>query len=136
TGADLSGRARAATALATVVLVLGAAALSWWQLRRAGSPLVTRADGTLATDIVAGAAPALLLAAAAVVALALLGPLTRALELATRPSRAATGHLATAQVSRHLSVYAVPVVLTVLAVGATTLAALYAGTSAQLREDL
>ena len=136
TGADLSGRARAATALATVVLVLGAAALSWWQLHRAGSPLVTRADGALATDLVAGAAPALLLAAAAVVALALLGPLTRTLELATRPSRAATGHLASAQVSRHLSVYAVPVVLTVLAVGATTLAALYAGTSAQLREDL
>ncbi|WP_134772157.1 FtsX-like permease family protein [Ornithinimicrobium flavum] len=135
-GADLSGRARAATALATVVLVLGAAALSWWQLRRAGSPLVARPDGALATDLVAGAAPALLLAASAVVALALLGPLTRALELATRPARTATGHLASAQVSRHLSVYAVPVVLTVLAVGATTLAALYAGTSAQLREDL
>lgn len=133
---DRSGRARAATALATVVLVLGAAALSWWQLRRAGSPLVTRGDGSLGTDLVAGAAPALLLAAAAVVALALLGPLTRAVELGTRPSRTAGGHLASAQVSRHLSVYAVPVVLTVLAVGATTLASLYAGTSAQLRDDL
>ena len=58
--------------------------------------------------------------------MALLGPLTRLLEVATRPSRTATHHLASAQVSRHLSVYAVPVVLTVLAVGATTLAALYA----------
>lgn len=134
--ADRSGRAQAATALATVVLVLAAAALAWWQLRRAGSPLVTRADGTLGTDLVAGAAPALLLAAAAVVAAALLGPISRALELLTRPSRAAGSHLASAQVSRRLPVYAVPVVLTVLAVGATTLAALYAGTSAQLRDDL
>lgn len=134
--ADRSGRARAATALATLVLVLGAAGVSWWQLDRAGSPLVSRPDGTLGTDLVAGAAPALLLAAAAVVAAALLGPLSRAVELATRPTRSADAHLASAQVSRHLPVYAVPVVLTVLAVGATTLAALYAGTSAQLRDDL
>lgn len=134
--ADRSGRARAATALATLVLVLAAAGVSWWQLDRAGSPLVRREDGTLTTDLVAGAAPALLLAAAAVIAAALLGPLSRAVELATRPSRSAGGHLASAQVSRHLTVYAVPVVLTVLAVGATTMAALYAGSSAQLRDDL
>ena len=134
--ADRSGRARAATALATLVLVLAAAGVSWWQLDRAGSPLVRRPDGTLTIDLVAGAAPALLLAAAAVVAAALLGPLSRTVELATRPSRSAGGHLASAQVSRHLTVYAVPVVLTVLAVGATTMAALYAGTSAQLRDDL
>ena len=136
TSADRSGRARAATALATVVLVLGAAGLSWWQLRRAGSPLVTHADGSQGTDLIAGAAPALLLAAAAVIALALLGPLTRLVEVITHPTRAAGAHLASSQVSRHLSVYAVPVVLTVLAVGATTLASLYAGTSAQLRDDL
>lgn len=134
--ADRSGRARAATALATVVLVLGAAGLAWWQLDRAGSPLVTRDDGTLGTDLVAGAAPALLLAAAAVVAMALLGPVSRLVELGTKPFRSADAHLASAQVSRHLSVYAVPVVLTVLAVGATTLASLYSGTSAQLRDDL
>ncbi|QFG67487.1 FtsX-like permease family protein [Ornithinimicrobium pratense] len=133
---DRSGRARAATALATLVLVLAAAGVAWWQLDRAGSPLVRRPDGTLTTDLVAGAAPALLLAAAAVVAAALLGPLSRAVELATRRSRSAGSHLASAQVSRHLTVYAVPVVLTVLAIGATTMAALYAGTSAQLRDDL
>ena len=134
--ADRSGRTRAATAIATVVLVLGAAALAWWQLRRAGSPLTRAEDGTLGTDLVAGAAPALLLAAAAVIAMALLGPLSRILELATRRSRATTSHLASAQVSRHLQVYAVPVVLIVLAAGSTTLAALYSGTSAQLRDDL
>ena len=134
--ADVSGRTRAATALATVVLVLGAAGVAWWQLRRHGSPLVTQEDGTLGTDLVAGAAPALLLAAAAVVAMALLGPAGRLVEALTRPGRGATGHLAAAQVSRRLPVYAVPAVLTVLAVGATTLSGLYAGTSAQLRDDL
>ncbi|WP_156875716.1 FtsX-like permease family protein [Ornithinimicrobium pekingense] len=134
--ADMSGRTRAATALATLVLVLGAAAVAWWQLRRTGSPLVTREDGTLGTDLVAGAAPALLLAAAAVVAMALLGPLGRLAESLTRPSRRAGGHLAAAQVSRRLPVYAVPAVLTVLAVGATTLAGLYSGTSAALRDNL
>ena len=134
--ADLSGRARAATALATVVLVLGAAAVAWWQLRRSGSPLVTRDDGTLGTDLVAGAAPALLLAAAAVVAMALLGPASRLVEALTRPGRTAPGHLAAAQVSRRLAVYAVPAVLTVLAVGATTVSGLYAGTSAALRDNL
>lgn len=134
--ADRSGRARAATTIAVVVVVLAAAALSWWQLRRAGSPLTRAEDGTLGTDLVAGAAPALLLAASAVAAMALLGPLTRLLEVATRPSRTATHHLASAQVSRHLQVYAVPVVLVALAAGSTTLAALYSGTSAQLRDDL
>lgn len=134
--ADLSGRTRAATALATLVLVLGAAGVAWWQLGRTGSPLVTREDGTLGTDLVAGAAPALLLAAAAVVAMALLGPLGRLVETLTRPGRSAVGHLASAQVARRLPVYAVPAVLTVLAVGATTLSGLYAGTSAQLRDNL
>lgn len=134
--ADLSGRTRAATALATVVLVLGAAGVAWWQLRRSGSPLVTKDDGALGTDLVAGAAPALLLAAAAVVAMALLGPATRLVETLTRPTRTASGHLAASQVSRRLTVYAVPAVLTVLAVGATTVSGLYAGTSATLRDDL
>ncbi|MFK5633533.1 FtsX-like permease family protein [Ornithinimicrobium sp. LYQ103] len=134
--ADLSGRTRAATALATVVLVLGAAALAWWQLRRTGSPLVARPDGTLGTDLVAGAAPALLLAAAAVVTMALLGPLSRLVEAVTGPGRGVTAHLSAAQVSRRLPVYAVPAVLTVLAVGATSISGLYAGTSSSLRDAL
>lgn len=133
---DVSGRTRTATALATVVLVLGAAGVSWWQLRRSGSPVITLADGTLGTDLVAGAAPALLLAATAVVAMALLGPAGRLTEALTRPGRGAPGHLAAAQVSRRLTVYAVPAVLTVLAVGATTVSGLYAGTSAHLRDNL
>lgn len=133
---DRSGRARQATTLAVLLLVPAATLLSWWQLDRAGSPLVTDEDGRLATDLLAGAAPALLLATAGVLAMAALGPLTRGAELVTRPRRRLTGHLAAAQVSRRLVVHAVPVVLTVLAVGASTLSGLYAATSGGLRDAL
>ncbi|HLS40443.1 MAG TPA: ABC transporter permease [Ornithinicoccus sp.] len=134
-GADRSGRARQATTLGALLLVPAAALFSWWQLRRYGSPLV-RDESGLSTDLVAGAAPALLLAAAAVLAMALLGPASRVVEVVTRARPRLGGHLAAAQVSRRLVMYAVPVVLTVLAVGSTTLASAYAATSAQLRENL
>lgn len=136
TATDRSGRTRTVAALGTVVLTVGAAAIAWWQLHRYGSPLVTNADGTLRTDLVAGAAPALLLAAAAVLSTMVLGPLGRFVETLSRRSRGLLTHLVSAQVSRRLVVYAVPVVLTVLAVGATTVSGLYAGTSAHLRESL
>lgn len=133
---DRSGRTRQVAALGTLVLTLGAAGLSWWQLRQYGSPLVVADDGSLETDLLAGAAPALLLAAVAVVAMALLGPLGRLAEALTRPARGLTGHLSASQVSRRLVVYAVPVVLTVLAVGTTTVSSMYAATSASLRASL
>lgn len=134
--ADRSGRARAAAALGTVTLTLAAAGLSWWQLRRYGSPLVAREDGTLETDLLAGLAPTLMLVAVAVVAVALLGPVTRAVEVLTRPGTRLVAHLCAAQVSRRLVTYAVPVILVVLAVGATTLAGMYSATSADLRSRL
>lgn len=136
TAADRSGRTRTVAALGTVVLTVGAAAFTWWQLNRYGSPLVANADGSLRTDLAAGAAPALLLAAAALLSTMVLGPVSRLVEAISRRSRGLLTHLTAAQVSRRIVVYAVPVVLTVLAVGATTVAGLYAGTSAQLREDL
>ncbi len=133
---DRSGRTRQVAALATLVFTLAAAGLATWQLAQYRSPLVTGDDGTLRTDLVAGAAPALLLAAAAVLTMALLGPASRVAEALTRPTRGLGSHLAASQVSRRLVVYAVPVVLTVLAAGSTTVASLYAATSTSLREDL
>lgn len=136
TATDRSGRTRTVAAFGTVVLTVGAAMIAWWQLNRYGSPLVTAADGSLRTDLVAGAAPALLLAAAALLSTMVLGPVSRLVEAISRRSRGLLTHLTAAQVSRRIVVYAVPVVLTVLAVGATTVAGLYAGTSAQLRENI
>lgn len=134
--ADRSGRLQAAAALGTILLAFAAAAFTLWQLRRYGSPLVPaeEAGGRPRGDLIAGAAPTMLLLAGAVLAMALLGPATRLLEGTLRRARTMTLPLAAAQVSRRLAVYVVPVVLTVLAVGATTLSGFYAGTSAQLRQ--
>lgn len=133
--ADRSGRAASAVAGVTVALVLVLAGVALWQLRRTGSPLDER-DGVPVVNVVAGAAPALLLAAVGVVAMGLLGPIGLAVQAAARAGRDATRFLASAQVSRRIRMFAVPVVLTVLASGATTLAGLYSGTSSQLREDV
>ncbi|SKC52293.1 ABC transporter permease [Krasilnikoviella flava] len=129
--ADTAGRARRAATWGTVVLVLVAAGVALWLLRRYGSPLVPTPDGGQ-TDPAAAAAPALVLAAAAAVAVALLGPLTRAWA-ATAARRSGTRVLAARQVSRRLAVTAVPVVLVVVAAGSVVLASAYAGTGQGLR---
>ncbi len=131
-----SGRTRQAAAWGSAVLTLTAAGLSWAQLRRYGSPLVTADDGSLSVDYVAGAAPALLLGAAGVLALILFAPIARLGHRATTPTTGLTAHLSTTHISRGLTSYAVPVVLTVLAVGVTTVGGMYAATSADLREGL
>ncbi|HWV77549.1 MAG TPA: FtsX-like permease family protein [Isoptericola sp.] len=128
---DRSGRARRAATWGTVALVVVAAGVTTWLLRRYGSPLVPTPDGAQ-TDPAAAAAPALVLAAAAVVAVALLGPLSRAWAGATA-RRPGTRVLAARQVARRLAVTAVPVVLVVVAAGSVVLASAYAGTGQQLR---
>lgn len=130
---DRSGRTRRAAAWGTVVLVAVAAGVTTWLLRRYGSPLVPTPDGGQ-TDPAAAAAPALVLAAAAVVAVALLGPLSRAWETLTA-RRPGTRVLAARQVARRLAVTAVPVVLVVVAAGSVVLAAAYSGTGQHLRES-
>lgn len=132
---DRSGRTRNVAALGTLSLTLGAAGLTWWQLNQYGSPLVSGPDGPR-TDLIAGAAPAMMLAAGAIIAMALLGPIARAVEWWTRRRRGIPAHLSSSQVSRRLVVYAVPVVLTVLAVGAATFSGTYAASSADLRDNL
>lgn len=130
--ADRSGRTRRAAAWGTVALVVVAAGITTWLLLRYGSPLVPTPDGGQ-TDPAAAAAPALVLAAAAVVSVALLGPLSRAWAAATS-RRPGTGVLAARQVARRLAVTAVPVVLVVVAAGSVVLASAYAGTGQHLRE--
>ncbi|MFI2293940.1 FtsX-like permease family protein [Isoptericola sp. NPDC019571] len=128
---DRSGRARRAATWGTVVLVAVAAGVTTWLLRRYGSPLVPTPDGGQ-TDPAAVAAPALVLAAAAVVAVALLGPLSRAWAALTA-RRPGTRVLAARQVARRLAVTAVPVVLVVVAAGSAVLASAYTGTGQHLR---
>ena len=132
---DRSGRVRQVAALGTVVLTVAAAAVSVTQLLRYGSPLLTTPDGAR-TDLTAAAAPALVLAALAVAAMALLGPATRLWAALAGRSRGVVGPLAARQVARRLVVYVVPVVLLVLAGGAATLAGGYTGTAERLRADV
>jgi hypothetical protein len=132
---DRSGRVRQVAALGTVVLTLAAAVVSVMQLLRYGSPLLTTPDGAR-TDPAAAAAPALVLAALAVAAMAVLGPATRLWAALAGRSRGAVGPLAARQVARRLVVYVVPVVLLVLAGGAATLAGGYTGTAERLRADV
>jgi hypothetical protein len=132
---DRSGRVRQVAALGTVVLTMAAAAVSATQLLRYGSPLLTTPDGPR-TDPAAAAAPALVLAALAVAAMAVLGPATRLWAGIAGRSRGVVGPLAARQVARRLVVYVVPVVLLVLAGGAATLAGGYTGTAERLRADV
>lgn len=132
--AELSGRARRAAAFGTVALTVMAAGVTLWLLRRYGSPLVPTPDGGQ-TDPAAAAAPALALAAAAVLVVSALGPLARGWAAVAARGRGAGGVLVARQVSRRLTVVAVPIVLVVLACGSLVLAATYAGTSQRLRAD-
>ncbi|MBB1508623.1 ABC transporter permease [Tessaracoccus sp. MC1756] len=124
TGRPQADRVRAVAGAAALVVVFAAAALTTWQLRGADS-----------LQFLPALAPAFLLAAAAVLGLAALGPITRLVEAAGRLA-GTTAWLAAAQLARGLLVHAVPVTLTILATGTATFASLYAGTAATTHRDL
>ena len=122
--------------VAAVVVVAAFAGLTTWRLLEEGR--LVRPDGGVAgAALLAVLAPAALLAAAAVAALALLMPLTGVFRLLGRASSGgivrwlAGSHLARAPLG-----VAVPAALTVMAVGAATVAGLFGGTSTPLAEDL
>ncbi|GAA1148153.1 ABC transporter permease [Ornithinicoccus hortensis] len=133
---DRSGRGREAVPVAALVFVVGAGLLALWQLHLYESPLITTGTGEVGVDLLASAAPALLLASAAALTAAGLGPFARSLERLTAPCTGAVAHLAATQVARRLVVYAAPLALVVLASGTTTIASLYASTAGGLRDDL
>lgn len=123
--AAASGRATKAATVGAIIIVMVAAALSVWQLRLYGSPLITAADGTARVDPIAMLAPALALAAGAVVGLAVFAPAAALGERLAAAGRALTPALPARQVARRLPVFSVAVLLVTLAVGTTTLAAFY-----------
>ncbi|AQP43805.1 hypothetical protein RPIT_02375 [Tessaracoccus flavus] len=133
-GRPRSDRVRAVAGAATLVVVGGVAALATWQLRREVT-FVRTLDGAVTADLIPALAPASLLTAAAVVGLVVLAPVSRVLELGARQLHGAGVWLAGAQLARGLVVQAVPVVLTILATGTATFAALYSGTGAALARD-
>ncbi|SEE31158.1 FtsX-like permease family protein [Ruania alba] len=128
--AAVSGRRRPVLAGSAVILLLAAAAFSTWRITRNGSPLV---PGTARVDPLAVSAPALVLVATALLAIALAVPFTRWWARSTARGPGYSPVTEARQVSRHLPVLAVPVVLVMLASAVSTLASAYAGTAESLR---
>lgn len=121
---------------ALLALVVTLAAVATWQLRSSHSFVRTDDSGRAHLDVISALAPALLLAVAAVIGLALLPPVARIVELLSRRSRSVGAWLAAAQAARGLTLHAVAVALTVLATGTATFAALFGGTAAVLTTDV
>ncbi|MCC2592785.1 ABC transporter permease [Tessaracoccus sp. OS52] len=128
-------RVPAIAGAASALAVATGAAVSLWQLNSTGSVVVAGPDGERSPDLVAAMAPALLLLAAAVLGMVLLGPLTRLVERLAHSVGSAAFPLAASQLSRQLAHQAVSVVLTILAVGTITLASLFAGSASELEQD-
>jgi hypothetical protein len=110
-----------------VALVVGAAALSIWQLRLYGSPVTPTADGGQATDPIAVVAPALAIAALVLAALLALPLVARGAE--RRATRSGVTTLVAARsLARRITLALAPTLVIGLAVAALVLAAGYATT--------
>ncbi len=133
---DDSGRARVLAAGGVVVLLVGAALLSTWRFRRAGSAAVVDVEGNQSIDPVAVLAPALSLIAAALLAGLLFGVLAGAVERVTARGRGLHAVLAARQVARRSVVFGVAVLMVAIAVGGATLAATYARTQTEAQRGV
>jgi hypothetical protein len=131
--AERAGRVRSVAAGGGALLVIVGAVASLWQLRRFGSPVVAGSDSL---DVLATAAPALFLLAVGLLALALLGPLAAGAQRVLAGRRGLGAVLPIRQVGRRLPVFAVPVLLVVVAVGSITLAASYAASWEALQHQV
>jgi hypothetical protein len=124
---DDSGRARRLAAPGLVVLLVVAAGLALWRYLQFGSPLSPTSAGA-AVDPVAVLAPALCLAAVAVLCLTVFPPIARAVERAAARGTGARLALVAGQLARRARMTASPVVLIALAGGGLVVAACYTPT--------
>ncbi|MET4157338.1 hypothetical protein [Agromyces sp. PvR057] len=124
---DEVGRVPRAATAGGVLLVVIAAAVSLWQFRLYGSPLVANASGGLEVDPIAVLAPVLVLIALALVGNGLVRPVARLLERIAAARPGLVPSLPMRQLARRAGLYASASLMTMLAVGALTLAAAFAG---------
>lgn len=123
-----TGRTRTSVTAGVAVLVLAAAAVSLWQFKLYGSPLIARADGGIEADPLTIFAPALTLLALAVLGLLAFGPVVSLLERTASRRRGVLPALPSRQVARRVSVFGTAVLLVTLGVSGTTLVAGYSAT--------
>ncbi|GAA1439749.1 hypothetical protein [Leifsonia poae] len=123
-GAVEAGRGRTAVSAGLAVLAVVAAGVTLWRFLSFGSPVA--ADGRV--DPVGVIAPAAVLCAIAMLGLLLFGPAAAAVEAVAARGRGVGAVLPARQVGRGLALFAAPVALVVLTVGAATFSAGYVGT--------
>ncbi|WP_348786564.1 hypothetical protein [Leifsonia sp. NPDC080035] len=122
-GAVEAGRGRTVVSGGLTVLAVIAAGVTLWRFVAFGP-----AAGGTAVDPAGVVAPAAVLCAIALLGLLLFGPASAAVERVAGRGRGVAGVLPARQVGRGVALFAGPVALIVLAVGAITFAAGYAGT--------
>lgn len=130
-GAVEAGRARTTASIGVGVVAFAAAGLTLWRFVAFGSPV--SADGQV--DPIGVIAPAAVLCAIAVLGLLLFGPSAAAVEGVAARGRGLAGVLPARQVGRGLALFAAPVALIVLTVGAATFSAGYVGTWSSFLRD-
>ena len=123
-----SGRARAVTAAATLLLAVAAAAVATWRFRSLGSAVFLDRDGTPRTDPLAVTAPALVLVATSLVCVAVFVVGAGVVERLVPRRRGLDLVLGARQVARRTASYGVIVLLLGVSLGAVGLAAAYAPT--------
>ena len=133
---DEVGRMPRAAVAGGVVLVAVAAAVSLWQFRLYGSPLVPSASGALEVDVVAVLAPVLVLLALSLAALGLARPIGVLLERAAGRRRGLVPALPMRQLARRAGLYSSASLVAMLGVAGLTLAAVFAGTWHALDDEV
>ena len=124
---DEVGRLPRAAAAGGLLLLLAAAAVSLWQFRLYGSPLVATPTGTLEVDPIAVLAPMLVLLALGIAALALARPVGVLFERAASRGPGIVPALPMRQLARRAGLYASASLVTILGISGLTLAASFAG---------
>lgn len=124
---DEVGRLPRVAAAGGLVVVVAAAAVSLWQFRLYGSPLVATPAGTLEVDPVAVLAPVLVLLALGLAALAIARPVGAVFERGASQGTGLVPSLPMRQLARRWGLYASASLVTILAVSGLTLAAAFAG---------
>lgn len=127
-----STRARAAVDIGLAVVLAVLTGLAAWQFVQAGTPVVTRGDGTSILDPLVAIAPALVLGFAALLAVAVATPLALLFAAALAPLRSVSPVTPMRLGSRRPARHALSIVSVAFALGAVVVAGAYGGTLAAL----
>ncbi|GAA2971020.1 ABC-type antimicrobial peptide transport system permease subunit [Microbacterium terrae] len=132
-GADrAASRGRAVADIGVVVVLAVVTGLALWRFSQDGTPVVARAGGTSILDPLVAIAPALGLALAAVIGVALATPIARVVAASLAPTRGVAPVTPLRLAARRPGRHALPVAVVAFAVGAVTVAVAYQGTMAAL----